>query len=111
MLMALPPAAGGVGCGGVYLLFGLSDAENRFAFLSKSLEVFVLAGLFLIAGTVFIAITVALFDALGVQISDLAMRLLVAGGGGLIPVLAVGHHLQSRSRRLSANPLARAEPA
>ncbi len=47
-----------------------------------------LAGLFVIAGTVFVSVSVALFDALGVQISNLAMRLLVAGGGGLIPVLA-----------------------
>jgi hypothetical protein len=73
---------------GVYLLFGLPDAEERFAFLLKSLEVAVLAGLFAIAGMAFVGIAVALFDALRVQMSDLVMRLLLAGGGGLIPVLA-----------------------
>ena len=88
MLMALHLPLAAWAAVGAYLLFGLSDAENRFAFLAKSLEVGVLAGLFVIAGAVFISVSVALFDALGVQISNLAMRLLVAGGGGLIPVLA-----------------------
>ncbi len=88
MLMALHLPLAAWAAVGAYLLFGLSDAQNRFAFLAKSLEVGVLAGLFVIAGAVFISVSVALFDALGVQISNLAMRLLVAGGGGLIPVLA-----------------------
>ncbi|RME82692.1 MAG: hypothetical protein D6775_10200 [Caldilineae bacterium] len=73
---------------GVYLLFRRRDAENRFAFLIKSLEVFIMAGLAVSAGGVFVGITFGLFDALGIELPKLVMRLLVAGGGGLIPVLA-----------------------
>lgn len=74
---------------GLYVLLGRMDAENRFAFLFKSLEVFVMAGLFVIVGGLFTAITFALFQALGIEPPGLVMRLFFAGGGGLIPVLAV----------------------
>jgi hypothetical protein len=74
---------------GVSLLELKSDAQNRFAFLIKSLEVFVTGGIFMIAGGAFSGITVGMFEALGVHIPDAVMRLLLAGGGGLIPVLAV----------------------
>ncbi|NOX61337.1 MAG: hypothetical protein GXP42_05245 [Chloroflexi bacterium] len=74
---------------GAFVLWGRSDAENRFAFLIKSLEAIILGGLFIIAGGLFISITLSLFSALGVEPPELILRLLVAGGGGLIPVLAV----------------------
>lgn len=74
---------------GLYVLWGRADAENRFAFLIKSLEVFVMAGLFAIAGGLFTAITFALFQALGIEPPELILRLFIAGGAGLIPVLAV----------------------
>lgn len=87
MAMHLPLLAwAGVG---LFLTLDRRDATNRFAFLIKSLEVFVMGGLFAIAGGIFIGITVGLFDALGLTISELVMRLLVAGGGGLIAVIAV----------------------
>ena len=71
-------------------LLGLkSDVQNRFAFLIKSLEVFVTGGIFMVAGGAFAGITTAMFEALGVHIPDAVLRLLLAGGGGLIPVLAV----------------------
>jgi hypothetical protein len=64
------------------------DAANRFAFLIKSLEVFVMGGLFVIAGGLFTAITMGLFQALGIDLPVLVQRLFIAGGGGLIPVVA-----------------------
>jgi hypothetical protein len=74
---------------GVVALVGRTDPENRFAFLVKSLEAFVVAGLFAIAGGLFTAITFGLFDALGIQPPEVVMRLFLAGGAGLIIVLAV----------------------
>lgn len=76
---------------GAFLIFShgvARDATNRFAFLIKSLEVFVMGGLAVAAGGIFIAITMGLFEAIGVDIPELVLRLLVAGGGGLVPVIA-----------------------
>ena len=47
------------------------------------------AGLFAIAGGLFTAITFGLFDALGITPPEAVMRLFLAGGAGLIVVLAV----------------------
>lgn len=74
---------------GMSLLWLRRDADNRFAFLIKSLEVFILAGLFAIAGGIFVVITSGLFQALSIDLPEAVLRLLFAGGGGLIPVLAV----------------------
>jgi hypothetical protein len=73
---------------GAFLIAGHRDPANRFTFLIKSLEVFILGGLFVIAGGLFTAITVGLFAALNVDFPDLVQRLFIAGGGGLIPVVA-----------------------
>jgi hypothetical protein len=64
------------------------DPANRFSFLIKSLEVFIVGGLFVIAGGLFTAITIGLFGALDVDFPELVQRLFIAGGGGLIPVVA-----------------------
>ena len=74
---------------GVIALARRGDAANRFAFLAKSLEAFVVAGLLAIAGGLFTAITFGLFGALGIQMPEEIMRLFIAGGGGLIAVVAV----------------------
>lgn len=73
---------------GALLVRGHRDPSHRFAFLIKSLEVFVMAGLFVIAGGIFTAITMGLFQALGVTLPTVVQRLFIAGGGGLIPVIA-----------------------
>ena len=87
MAMHLPLLAGaGVGA---LLLYDHRDPTNRFAFLLKSLEVFVVGGLFVIAGGVFTGITVALFETLTVEFPEVVQRLFIAGGAGLIPVIAV----------------------
>ena len=74
---------------GVFVLRGRADTSNRFAFLIKSLEIFIMAGLFAIAGGIFTGITAGLFEALAITLPDAVMRLLILGGAGLIPVLAV----------------------
>jgi hypothetical protein len=74
---------------GLVALAGRGDRENRFAFLVKSLEAFVVAGLLAIAGGVFTGITFGLFDALSIQVPDAVARLFIAGGGGLIVLIAV----------------------
>jgi len=86
MVMHLPLLAwAGVGA---FLIARHRDPTNRFSFLSKSLELFIVGGLFLIAGGLFTAITFGLFDALGVDFPEVAMRLFFAGGLGLITVVA-----------------------
>ncbi len=74
---------------GLVALGRRGDAENRFAFLAKSLEAFVVAGLLAIAGGLFTVITFGLFNALGIQPPEEVVRLFVAGGGGLIVLVAV----------------------
>ena len=74
---------------GISVLGFKSREEDRFAFLIKSIEVIITAGLYLIAGVVLGAITIAMFSALSVEIPEIWLRLIVAGGAGLIPVLAV----------------------
>jgi len=74
---------------GFYLLGSARDAANRFAFLIKSFEVFIAGGLFGIACGLFMAITRGMLLAIAINPPEIVMRLLVAGGGGLIPVLAV----------------------
>jgi hypothetical protein len=86
MVMHLPLLAwAGVG---VFLVARHRDPINRFSFLIKSLEVFILGGLFVIAGGLFTAITFGLFEALDVDLPEVVQRLFIAGGGGLIPVVA-----------------------
>jgi hypothetical protein len=86
MVMHLPLLAwAGVGA---FLIASHRDPGNRFAFLIKSLEVLIMGGLFVIAGGVFTVITIGLFDALDIELPVLVQRLFIAGGGGLIPVVA-----------------------
>ncbi len=87
MLLHLPLLAW-VGTG--LSILGLrADYRNHFAFLIKSIEVFITAGLYALAGGAFVGITIGMFEALSIHLSDEVMRLLLAGGGGLIPLLAV----------------------
>lgn len=49
----------------------------------------IVGGVYLIAGMAFGGITLGLFAALSFTLPDVLMRLIVAGGAGLIPVIAV----------------------
>jgi hypothetical protein len=71
-------------------LLGLSfSASSVFAFLTKSIEAIGTGGVFAIAGGMFFIVTVILFETLNVTLGDPVQRLLLAGGAGLIPLIAV----------------------
>ncbi|MGW8250299.1 MAG: hypothetical protein ACWGO1_06625 [Anaerolineales bacterium] len=74
---------------GVCLIGVRSSANNRFAFLVKSIEVFVTAGVYLIAGIAFGAITLGMFAALSIEPPEVVLRLIAIGGAGIIPLIAV----------------------
>jgi hypothetical protein len=87
MLLHLPLLAA---CAVGFALLGWgSSALDRFGFLTKAIEVIATAGVASIAGGIFVALTYGMFEALGVDLPELLARLLIVGGGGLIPVLAV----------------------
>jgi len=87
MVLHLPLLAW-IGTGSSILGTG-SDHRDRFAFLVKSIEVFITGGLYLVGGGVFVAIATGMFRVLGIELSDEIVRLLLAGVAGSIPVLAV----------------------
>jgi hypothetical protein len=71
-------------------LLGLRfSATSVFAFLTKSIEAIGTGGVFAIAGGIFVILTVILFETLDINLGEPATRLLLAGGGGLIPLIAV----------------------
>jgi hypothetical protein len=74
---------------GLSLLGWRSTPDSRFAFLIKSIEVMITAGLYLIAGVAFGGITMGMFTALSVTLPDAIIRLIVAGGFGLLPLMAI----------------------
>ena len=74
---------------GVAVMGFRSSNTNRFAFLTKSIEVMIAAGVYLIFGMAFGGITLGMFAALNITPPDIIIRLIAAGGFGLIPILAV----------------------
>lgn len=74
---------------GLWVLWGKQAVGEHFAFLIKSFEVIVVGGLFVLAGGLFTGISFGLLETLGITSEEWLVRLFVAGGGGLIPVLAV----------------------
>jgi len=74
---------------GASILERRSSPQNKFSFLMKSIEVMITAGVYLIAGVAFGAITQGMFQALSIKLPDIVMRLIMAGGFGLIPLLAL----------------------
>jgi hypothetical protein len=74
---------------GISVLGFKSSIADRFAFLIKSIEVAITAGLYLIAGVVLGGITVGMFQALSITLPDIWLRLIAAGGFGLLPVMAI----------------------
>ncbi len=73
----------------VYLAGWRLPARDLFAFLLKSLETVGTAGVYAIVGGIFVGLTYVLFDAIGVELDDTVARLLIIGGAGLIPLVAV----------------------
>ena len=74
---------------GISVLGLKSSRKDRFSFMIKSIEVMITAGLYLIAGVVLGGITIGMFAALGISLPDFWLRLIAAGGFGLLPVMAV----------------------
>lgn len=74
---------------GVVALGGSGGNQSRFAILAKSLEALIVGGLLAILGGLLTGITFGLFNALGIQPPLWVQRLFIAGGGGLIAVIAV----------------------
>ena len=74
---------------GLTLLWLRSLVPDRFAFLIKSIEVAITAGLYLIAGVAFGVITIGLLQALSIQLPADWMQFLAGAGFGLIPILAI----------------------
>ncbi|MEN8172495.1 MAG: hypothetical protein ABFS03_06395 [Chloroflexota bacterium] len=74
---------------GITVLGLKSPFKHRFAFLIKSIEAIITAGLYLIFGVALGVITFGMFAALNVDIPEPIMRLIAAGGFGLLPTLAV----------------------
>ena len=74
---------------GVTTLRFKSATPDRFAFLIKSIEVMIAAGVYLGFGVAFGVITLGLFSALNFTFPELVIRLIAAGGFGLIPILAL----------------------
>ncbi len=77
------------GGAGIVALAGRRDAGSRFAFLVKSLEAVVVGGLLAAAWGIFTGVTFGLFNALGIELAFAVQRLFIAGGGGLIVLVAV----------------------
>ncbi|MFN2251450.1 MAG: hypothetical protein ACK2UL_05985 [Anaerolineae bacterium] len=63
--------------------------QDRFGYLAKSLDLAVVGGLFAVVGGLFVAMTFALFSALGVDMPLVVSRLFVAGGAGAIGMIAL----------------------
>lgn len=73
----------------IYLVSWRFPSQELFAFLLKSLETVGTAGVYAIVGGLFVGLTYVLFNAIGVDLSNPVERLLIVGGGGLIPLVAV----------------------
>ncbi len=73
----------------IYLAGWRFPTQELFAFLLKSLETVGTAGVYAIVGGLFVGLTYLLFGAIGVNLSNPVLRLLIFGGGGLIPLIAV----------------------
>jgi len=74
---------------GLYVLGFNSTPPQRFAFLMRSLEVFITGGVYTVVGMIFAQITLQLFGALSINLDEIYLRLIFAGGSGLLPIMAV----------------------
>lgn len=77
--------------------------QNRFAFVVKSIELFVMAGIYAIGGGVFMGITAGLFDTINIRIPETIQRLFFPGGAGLIILLAAAGVYDPLSRPVEQN--------
>lgn len=64
-------------------------SRQFFAFMVKSVETILTAGIYLAAGLIFSGLTSGIFAALGIRFSELLIRTAAAWGIGVIPILAL----------------------
>jgi hypothetical protein len=74
---------------GIAVMKFKSTSSNRFAFLTKSIEVMITGGVYLIFGVAFGLITLGMFAALNITPLQIIIRLIAAGGFGLITIMAI----------------------
>jgi hypothetical protein len=75
---------------GASVTMGRPDRERHFyAFIVRSMEALVTSGIYLGAGIVFGGLTLGIFAVLGLELPESALRVALAFGIGVIPVLAV----------------------
>ena len=74
---------------GVYTLAGRDGPRERFSLLMKMLEAVFLTGMFMAVAGVLSSISGGLFALLTVDFPDWLIRLVFAGGAGLLPILVV----------------------
>ncbi len=73
---------------GLYLMRWRRDAEGRFAYLRKSVELAVTAGILGGTAGIVVMLGIGLFSAIGIQPDSTTMRLLMSLVGGVVPMLA-----------------------
>ncbi len=72
------------------LAFGDPDRARQFyAFLVKSVETMLTAGVYFVAGVIFGGLTFGIFNVLGMELSQDSLRTVAAWGMGVIPILAL----------------------
>jgi hypothetical protein len=81
------PALGWLALG--WSMLGTKGATGMFAAVRKSVEAVITAGLFLGLGAAFVFVSQALFRTVGVTLPEGLIRYLMAGGPGLVIMLAV----------------------
>ena len=75
---------------GAGVVLGRSDTANQqYAFLVKSVEAILAAGIYFAAGAVFLALTFGIFSVLGIELPQDKLRLVAACGLGAVPILAL----------------------
>ncbi len=75
---------------GAGVALGRSDATNQqYAYLVKSVEAVLTAGIYFAAGGIFLALTFGIFSVLGIELPEEEMLHVAAWGIGAVPVLAL----------------------
>jgi hypothetical protein len=74
---------------GYAALNGRQRHDERFAVLAVSLEIIIGAGLLAIVSALFFGITYGMLGTLGIELPEAVNTLLLAGGAGMLPVLAL----------------------
>ncbi|HKD76974.1 MAG TPA: hypothetical protein VKB76_15820, partial [Ktedonobacterales bacterium] len=95
LLLHLPLVA--AGAVGLYLIGPTGRGRDVHGFVWKGIETIGVAGVYVIAGGAFVGLIIGLFLAIDITPSYTILRLLAAGGAGLVIVLAAATSYQSEA--------------